>query len=95
MSHLGNVFANTYDKEVFLDKEERKNTDFGRCNKVPHGDWKIFDKNLMLQTMNEIMNTIKKRNNESENNTDDKAESILTVSSVLQNQSRKFSKYID
>ena len=38
MSHLGNVFANTYDKKVFLDKEDRKNTDFGGCNKVPHGD---------------------------------------------------------
>ena len=24
MSHLGNVFANTYDKEVFLDKEDKK-----------------------------------------------------------------------
>ena len=47
MSHLGNVFANTYDKEVFLDKEERKNTDFGGCNKVPHGDWRDFDKNWM------------------------------------------------
>ena len=49
----------------------------------------------MLQTMDEIMNTIKKRNNGSENNTDDEAESILTGSSTLQNKPTRSSKEID
>ena len=39
MSHLGNIFANTYDKE------ERKNTGSEGSNKVPYSDWRDFDKN--------------------------------------------------
>ena len=41
------------------------------------------------------MNTIKKRINESENNTDDEAESILIESSSLQNKPLIFSKEYD
>ena len=92
MSQLGKVFTNTYDKEIVLDKEKEKKQNFGGCNKVPHGDWRDSDHIWMLKTMDEIMNTIKKSINESENNVNVKEESTLIESSSLQNKSGIFSK---
>ena len=92
MFQLGKVFKNTYDKELVLDKDKEETHNFGGRNKVPFGNWRDFDHIWILKTIDEIMNTIKKSINESENNVNVKEESTLIESSSLQNKSGIFSK---
>ena len=75
--------------------KKRKKQNFGEFYKVPHGDWRDVDHIWMLKTMDEVINTIKKSINESENNINDKEESTLIESSSLQNKPQIFSKEYD